>query len=88
MTSWGDVDAADAAMGRRRHGDALDDADLDEDYGSVAVPVWFHRITVVVIAAVLAALLIGSAYASRVTPDEDLPGSRPGLGAGPVDTDE
>jgi curved DNA-binding protein CbpA len=91
MTAWGDVDAADAAMGRRRHGDDPD-LDLDDDdaaYGSVAVPVWFHRVTVLVIAAVLAALLVGSAYASRVTPDDELPGgARPGFDLGTPAEDE
>jgi curved DNA-binding protein CbpA len=76
VQTWGDVDAADAAMGRRRHGtgDGFDEFDDDDLYGSVGVPVWFHRLTVVAIFAVLAALLIGSAYASHVTPDDELPG--------------
>jgi hypothetical protein len=85
VQTWGDVDAADAAMGRRRHGTDVGFDDDDDLYGSVAVPVWFHRLTVVAIFAVLAALLIGSAYASHVTPEE-LPGR---VGVGPdVPADE
>jgi curved DNA-binding protein CbpA len=88
VQTWGDIDAADAAMGRRRHGsDGFDDVYGDDDlYTSVAVPVWLHRLTVVAIFAVLAALLIGSAYASHVTPDDELPGRRSvDQSGGPVD---
>jgi curved DNA-binding protein CbpA len=52
----------------------------DEDHPfrhSVAVPVWIHRLTVLLIGAVIVALLVGSALASRTTPLEDVPGSRP-----------
>jgi hypothetical protein len=87
VQTWGDVDAADAALGRRRHGTSSQFDDDDDLYTSVAVPVWFHRLTVVAIFAVLAALLIGSAYASHVTPDDELPG-RSGLDQVGVPIDE
>jgi curved DNA-binding protein CbpA len=64
MQAWGDVDAADAQLGRRHHGD---DEDLDDALGSVSVPVWVHRVTVLLIGAIVAALLVGSAFASRVS---------------------
>lgn len=65
MHAYGDVDAADAELGRRRHDDDLDVP------GSVAVPVWVHRITVLLIGAIVLALLVGSALAGGVR--DDLP---------------